>query len=100
MTTISPISSLPPLSAGAAMSGPTGANGFASLFETAKVGLGEVDRMQHAAADASKALALGETDDVVGTMATVEKADLAFKALLAVRSKLMSAFDEIRNMPV
>ena len=100
MTTISPIPSLPPLSAGAATGGVSRPNGFASLFESAKTGLGEVDRMQHAAADASKALALGETDDVTGTMATVEKADLAFKTLLAVRSKLMSAFDEIRNMPV
>ena len=100
MTTISPIQSLPPLSAGTSTAGISGPGGFASLFDAAKAGLGEVDRMQHASADASKALALGETDDIVGTMATVEKADLAFKTLLAVRSKLMSAFDEIRNMPV
>ncbi len=80
--------------------GATSSNGFGVMLDAAKGMVMQVDDMQHAAADASTKLALGETDDMVGTLATVEKADLAFKTLLAVRSKLMAAFDEIRNMPV
>ena len=100
MTSITPIQTPAPFSAGSlAPSAPAG-NGFGALFDAAKGGLSKVSDLQHASADASQKLALGETDDVIGTMATVEKADIAFKALLAVRSKLMAAFDEVRNMPV
>ena len=42
----------------------------------------------------------GGTDDVTGVMSAVEKSELAFKTLLAIRGKLMSAYEEIRNMPV
>ena len=33
-------------------------------------------------------------------MTAVEKSDLAFKTLLAIRSKLMEAYDEIKNIPI
>ena len=79
---------------------PGGNAGFTSILDAAKSGVGEVNRLQAQAAAASESLALGETDDVAGTLAAVEKGELAFKTLLAVRSKLMSAFDEVRNMPV
>jgi flagellar hook-basal body complex protein FliE len=92
-------SAMPFGSAGVSQS-PSNATGFGAMLDTAKSFISDVDAMQHDAAAASTKLALGETDDIVGTMATVEKADLAFKTLLAVRSKLMAAFDEVRNMPV
>ncbi len=100
MTTIQAIPSLPPLGASASPAQVSNASGFSALFDAAKQGFLGVSNLQHEAANASQKLALGETDDVVGTLASVEKADLAFKTLLAVRSKLMSAFDELRNMPV
>ncbi|MEM1011355.1 MAG: flagellar hook-basal body complex protein FliE [Planctomycetota bacterium] len=96
--TISPAFSSPVASP--AMPASSSADGFGAMLDSAKGFVSQVNDMQHAAADASTRLALGETDDMVGTLATVEKADLAFKTLLAVRSKLMAAFDEIRNMPV
>ncbi|MEM7807218.1 MAG: flagellar hook-basal body complex protein FliE [Planctomycetota bacterium] len=96
--TISPAFSSPVASP--AMPTSSSADGFGAMLDSAKGFVSQVNDMQHAAADASTRLALGETDDMVGTLATVEKADLAFKTLLAVRSKLMAAFDEIRNMPV
>ncbi|MGN6727485.1 MAG: flagellar hook-basal body complex protein FliE, partial [Tepidisphaeraceae bacterium] len=30
----------------------------------------------------------------------VEKSETAFKTLLAIRSKLLDAYDEIQNMPI
>ena len=103
MTTISAIPTLPSLSSLPPIGGAvpaTSAGGFAALLDGVKNGVGGVSDLQRQAADASERLALGESDDVVGTLASVEKADLAFKTLLAVRSKLMAAFDEMRNMPV
>ncbi len=73
---------------------------FGGMLETAKAAFLDVSQMQNDATVATEQFALGETDDIVSMMATVEKGELAFKTLLAVRSKLMAAFDEIRNMPV
>ena len=33
-------------------------------------------------------------------MTAVEKSDLAFKTLLAIRAKLMDAYEEIKGMPI
>jgi flagellar hook-basal body complex protein FliE len=45
-------------------------------------------------------LATGKTENVSGVMTAVEKSDLAFKTLLAIRAKLMDAYDEIKGMSV
>ncbi len=71
--------------------------GFA---ETLRSAVQEVSRLQNDATTAVEQLTLGETDDVTGVMSAVEKSELAFKTLLAIRGKLMSAYDEIRNMPI
>lgn len=74
--------------------------GGASFAEVLKSAVGEVSQLQNDATTAVENLATGETDDVVGVMGAVEKSELAFKTLLAIRTKLMSAYDEIRNMPI
>ena len=79
---------------------PANSGAFASFMSAAASGVNSVSKLQNQATAATEQLALGETDDVVGVMAQVEKGELAFKTLLAVRSKLMTAFDEIRNMPI
>jgi len=33
-------------------------------------------------------------------MTAMEKSDVAFKTLLAIRTKLMEAYDEVRNIPL
>ena len=71
-----------------------------SFADTLKGAVGEVADLQHQARTAVEDLQIGRTDDLAGVMTAVEKSDLAFKTLLAVRGKLMDAFDEIRNMPV
>lgn len=71
-----------------------------SFAETLKSAVGEVAELQHDARTAVEDLQVGRTDDLAGVMTAVEKSDLAFKTLLAVRGKLMDAYEEIRNMPV
>lgn len=71
--------------------------GFAGVLQAA---VGEVADLQRTAQHAVEDFAAGRTDDVAGVMMAVEKGDLAFNTLLAVRRKLMDAFEEVRNMPV
>ena len=75
---------------------PTGA-GFADVLKNS---ISEVSRLQQDASQAVEALATGKTEDVTGVMTAMEKSDLAFKTLLAIRSKLMEAYEEIKNIPI
>ena len=77
-----------------------GATSGTSFSNTLKNAVSEVSRLQHNATTAIEHLQLGQTDDVTGVMSAVEKSELALKTLLAIRGKLMSAYDEIRNMPI
>ena len=78
----------------------TAAPSGASFADTLKNSIGEVSRLQQDASKAVEALATGKTEDVTGVMTAMEKSDLAFKTLLAIRSKLMEAYEEIKNIPV
>ena len=85
---------LPPLTSAAA---PQTGGGFVDALKGA---VGEVSDLQNKATKSVEQLQLGQTDDVTGVMVNVEKGELALKTLLAIRGKLMSALDEIRNMPI
>jgi flagellar hook-basal body complex protein FliE len=74
--------------------------GGASFADTLKKSIDEVSKMQQDASSAVDDLVAGKTENVTGVMTAVEKSDLAFKTLLAIRSKLMDAYDEIKNMPI
>ena len=104
MNPITPISSQPLGSMGGVTpaGSPLGhaATPKTSFADVLKSAVGEVSQLQNDATHAVEQLSLGQTDDVVGVMSAVEKSELAFKTLLAIRSKLMSAYDEIRNMPI
>ena len=83
--------------------GPLGAaptSGGATFAETLKNSIGEVSKMQEDASQAVEDLASGKTQNVTGVMTAMEKSDMAFKTLLAIRTKLMEAYDEIKNMPM
>ena len=41
-----------------------------------------------------------QTENVTGVMTAMEKADLGFTTLLAIRGKLMDAYEEIKNIAV
>jgi flagellar hook-basal body complex protein FliE len=77
-----------------------GAAGGASFADTLKNSINEVARLQQDASKAVEDLATGKTDDVTGVMTAMEKSDLAFKTLLAIRAKLMDAYEEIKNIPI
>src|SRR5580704_16343576 len=77
-----------------------GATPASSFADVLKKSIDEVSRLQQDASSAVDALATGKTDNVSGVMSAVEKSDLAFKTLLAIRSKLMDAYDEIKSIQV
>lgn len=76
--------------------GPTGS----SFADALKNSINEVSRLQQDASKAVDDLATGKSDDVTGVMTAMEKSDLAFKTLLAIRAKLMDAYEEIKGISV
>ena len=92
------------LSGGGAAPGTSAAGGAgvggASFSDTLKKSIDEVAKLQQDASQAVQDVTTGKTDDVTGVMTAMEKSDLAFKTLLAIRSKLMDAYEEIKNMPI
>lgn len=80
--------------------GAGGAGASASFADVLKNSIDEVSRLQQDASKAVQDLATGQTENVTGVMTAMEKADIAFKTLLAIRGKLMDAYDEIKNISV
>src|SRR5437588_6575008 len=83
-----------------ARAGGASAPGGASFSDALKNSIDEVSRLQQDASRAVEDLATGKTENVTGVMTAMEKSDLAFKTLLAIRSKLMEAYEEIKNIPI
>ena len=77
-----------------------GATGGPSFADVLKKGIDEVSRLQQDASKAVEDLATGKTENVTGVMTAMEKSDLAFKTLLAIRAKLMDAYEEIKGISV
>lgn len=59
-----------------------------------------VDAEQHRSNQMVTAVELGQSDDLVGAMVQSQKASVAFSALLQVRNKLTTAFDDIMRTPL
>lgn len=85
---------------GSGNSGATPAVEGASFSDILKNSINEVAKLQQDASTATQELLTGKTEDVTGVFTAMEKSDIAFKTLLAVRAKLMDAYDEIKNMPI
>jgi len=77
-----------------------GSAGASSFADALKGSIDEVSRLQQDASQAVADLATGRTEDVTGVMTAVEKSDMAFKMLLAIRAKLMDAYEEVKNIQV
>jgi flagellar hook-basal body complex protein FliE len=71
-----------------------------SFADMLKSSVDEVSRLQQDASMAVDDIATGKSDDVNHVMTAVEKSDLAFKTLLAIRAKLMDAYDEIKGIAI
>src|SRR3954454_462010 len=86
-----------PASSGAGGAGSPTATSFSDMLKNS---LDEVNRLQQDAGQAVEDLMTKKTENVTGVMTAMEKSDLAFKPLLAIRSKLMDAYEEIKNIPI
>jgi flagellar hook-basal body complex protein FliE len=81
------------------VAGGAGASG-ASFSDVLKNSIDEVSKLQQDASQAVEDLLTQKTENVSGVMTAMEKADLAFKTLLAIRGKLMDAYEEIKNIAI
>jgi len=77
-----------------------GETGGASFSDTLRKSIDEVSKLQEDATRAVEDAMTGKTDNVSGVMTAVEKSDLAFKTLLAIRAKLMEAYEEIKAIQI
>ncbi len=62
--------------------------------------VGRVNEQQNVASSLMTAVDAGQSDDLVGAMVASQKAGLSFSALMQVRNKLMTGFDDIMRMPL
>ncbi len=77
-------------------SGPAGDFGAAM-----KAAIGQVNALQGNAQAAAASFESGAPGvDLTGVMLEVQKASLAFKAMTEVRNRLVSAYQEVMNMPI
>ena len=71
-----------------------------SFGETLKSAIGEVDTLQKNADAALQDLVIGKGTDVHDVMIAAEKAAISFQLLMAIRSKMLEAYQEVMRMQV
>ena len=64
------------------------------LFES----IDKVDQLQHEADTAMDRFATGKTNQISEVLMAAQKADLAFKTLMQIRNRIMTAYQEINQM--
>lgn len=62
--------------------------------------LNHVDRFQQVAEQKQTAIEMGKSDDLVGAMIASQQATLSFSALVQVRNKVASGFNDLMSMSV
>ena len=80
-----------------------GGNGIGdgkSFGETLKDAIQEVNQLQKVSDQKMQDLATGRTDNIPEVMIAAEKADIALKLMVQVRSKIIDAYQEIMKMQV
>ena len=60
----------------------------------------KVNEMQQDASQATNDLLTGQRDDIEGVLIATQKADSAFRMLVALQNKVVGAYDEVRNIRV
>lgn len=70
---------------------------FASVFKSMLVG---VNQAQQYSKQLTESFDVGQHDDLAGVMIAQQKAKLAFQSTLQVRNKLVTAYQDVMNMPV
>jgi len=62
--------------------------------------LRKVNEMQQDASQATNDLLTGQRDDIEGVLIATQKADSAFRMLVALQNKVVGAYDEVKNIRV
>jgi flagellar hook-basal body complex protein FliE len=75
-------------------------NNGKSFADTLNEAISNVNELQLQSDHKVQELATGKTDDVAGVMITAEKADIALRAMVQVRNKIIDAYQEIMKMQV
>ena len=75
-----------------------GAAGGADFGDILKQALQDVDTAQHTSEQEARNLMSGETTDMHTAILAVQKADVSFQMMMAVRSKLIDAYREVMRM--
>ena len=88
------------LAADRSASTPAGETHFTPFAQKLKSALDTVNTLQKDAGKRSEDFAAGRSNDLVGTMLAMQKSDIAFQATLQVRNRLVSAYQDIMNMPI
>lgn len=76
------------------------AGGAKSFGEFLSESIGKVNSMQNEANIAMEQLASGESQNLHETLLAVEKADIAFRTMNQVRTKVIDAYREIMKMQI
>lgn len=77
--------------------GPSQTKSFSQMLAES---VGEVNSLQVEANKAVERLTSGQTKDVASVMLAAEKAEIAFKTMNNIRSKVIDAYKEIMRMQV
>jgi flagellar hook-basal body complex protein FliE len=79
-------------------SGAPGSEGGVAFGDLLKQALQEVNQASAQAEGEARNLMTGESADMHTAMLAVQKADLSFQMMMAVRSKLIDAYREVMRM--
>ena len=71
-----------------------------SFKDVLKDSVSEVQRLQSEADATIRQLVAGEIKDVSQAMVAIEKADVSFQTMMAVRNKIVAAYEEVMRMQV
>lgn len=77
-----------------------GASEGKSFSDTLSDAIHEVNKLQKVSDQKMQDLATGKTDNIPEVMIAAEKADIALKLMVQVRSKIIDAYQEIMKMQV
>jgi flagellar hook-basal body complex protein FliE len=86
-----------PIADAAPFQGVNDGDGFRAAFSDV---FNAIDAQQHSAAAKVHAVEIGASEDLVGAMVESQKASISFSALMQVRNKVASAFDEVMRLSV
>lgn len=83
---------------GSAQAAPQGGTDFSAMLKSS---IDQVNSAQQESSDMAKNFELGNTDaSLQEVMISLQKANVSFQAMVQVRNKLVSAYQEVMNMQV